>query len=352
MFKVFKISKDAYISRRNPDQNQGLSSQTYVVSSSYVGHTRVATPVDRRTLIGVDTDELIAHAGDTASVVDFDYRVRFFVSDIRLNYNDFSITAYPLEEPWQEGIGDEFRTNIGVTWESRGTASNYVWDEGDGLVLTGSSALDPWFNEGGTYISGSAFTNTIFKEDMMMETDLNQFVEDVVISGSYPNEGLIYIADKTNINFAMYSKDSITQLSPFVIAYKDDYVVESSSVIEQYSGDTNNIFIKPVTHKSRLEKGEQFYSILDIRPQYSVAGFTYDKKLRYLENVKYKIVYNTTSQEMIPYSNYTRVPIRTDGMTVTFSTEDFTRGSYYIQYMYENSSGGKQYSDKHYFYIE
>ena len=350
MFRIYTISKDTYISRRDPEQNQGRSSQLYIVSGSHDGDRALTPHDDRRTLIGLDAQSIISDIG-SASVGEYTFRVRFMLSDLRLAYNDFGVNTYALVSSWQEGIGDEFNTNVGATWEATGLSSSYLsWDEGRELDVVDSDKLKAWGSEGGDY-SGSLYPTTLDTEQMIMETDISEYVYGVN-SGSINDHGLIYIASKPNYNLAMYSLQSDSELSPYVVAYKDDYNVNTGSA-DLFTGDSYNMYIKPVEYTKVLTKGEEFFALHTIESKYRRAGFTYEKKLMYVENLKYRIVYNTTQQEFVPLSDYTKVSVKGDGLTTHFSTENFPRGSYYIQYVFEDTSTGtKQYSEKFYFRVE
>lgn len=349
MFKVYNITKDSYISKRSPEQNQGKSGQLYITSGSKNEGARIDPHEDKRTLIDFNAQDIINDIG-SGSIGDYTFKLRFFLSDLRLAYNDFSVSAYPISGSWDEGIGDEFETNIGVSWKYRGLQSQYTFDEteNDYDFVTASGSVK-WDSEGGDYNTGSIYNSTIDRDNMIMETDITNYIDDVN-SGSSDN-GLIYIADKVNYNMSMYSSDTVAEMEPYVVAYKDDYIVTGSAV--QFDGDKSNIVIRPLHYKRVLQRGQQFNMLLEVESQYRVAGFTYSRELEYVEDVKYRIFYNSSKYEFVPYSEFTKVPIKGQGLTLSFSTENFPRGSYYIEFMYEDpNSGAKTYSDKHYFRVE
>lgn len=349
MFKVYNIDQDSYISKRSPEQNQGKSGQLYIVSGSKNEGASIDPHEDKRTLVSFNAQNIIDDVG-SGSVGDYTFKLRFFLSDLRLAYNNFSVSTHPISGSWDEGIGEEFETNIGVSWKYKGLESQYTFDETendyDFVTASGSVA---WNSEGGDYDSNTTYNNMIDRDKMLMETDITDYI-DSVNSGS-SNDGLIYIADKVNYNMGMYSSDSVAEMKPYVVAYKDDYVVSGSAV--EFGGDASNIVIRPLHYKRVVNKGQQFNMLLEIESQYRVAGFTYERELEYLEDVKYRIFYNSSKYEFIPYSEYTKVPVKGQGLTVDFSTQNFLRGSYYIEFMYEDpNSGAITYSDKHYFRVE
>lgn len=349
MFKVYNVEKDSYISKRSPEYNQGRSGQLYIVSGSKNEGGKITPHEDKRTLVGFNANDIINDIG-SGNIGDYTFKLRFFLSDLRLAHNDFSVSTHPISGSWDEGIGDEFETNIGVSWKYKGLQSQYTFDESENdYDFVASSDSVAWANEGGDYDNGITYNTTINSDEMFMETDITDYI-DSVNSGS-SDDGLIYIADKVNYNMAMYSSDTVAEMEPYVVAYKDEYIVTGSAV--KFDGDKSNVSIKPLHYRRTLQKGEQFNMLLDIEAQYRVAGFTYSRELEYVEDLKYRIFYNSSKYEFIPYSQYTKVPVKGQGLTVSFSTENFPRGSYYIEFMYEDpESGAKTYSDKQYFRVE
>lgn len=343
MFKIFDIEKDTFITSQENTKNYGRSSQVYITSASYSKGNKLNPNKDERTLIYFDTNEIISGSGNGI------YKYRNFITDLRLMGNGFTVSGYPLQKFWDEGIGKEFDTNIGSSWKFMGLQSGYTWDGSENNNVD-EFGLEAWDSEGGDYDASTKYSVDINDNEMIFECDLTNYVNSIK-SGSIQNNGIIFIADELNYNLAMNSSDNNSYERPYIIYYEDDYTIQSGSATE-YDGDINNALISILHYDSSISRGDNFLSILNINEKYRVSGFTYSRELKYLENIKFKVHYETSDKEFIPYSEYTRVPVLDSfgGLTCTFNTENFPYGLYYIQFKYE-SDGRNIYSDKKYFMI-
>lgn len=344
MFKIFNIEKDTFISCRNGDNNYGMTSQLYINSASHDRSTTLDPHIDERTLIYFDTSDILAH-GEFDSI-----KYRNFITDLRLVGNQFSVRTHPLLNSWDEGIGDEFVTNIGTSWNYRGIQDGFVWD-GSELEIISQDGLIPWSTSGGDFDDSINYPTQIDKENMIFEVELSNYVH-AVSSGSIENNGVIMVANKINYNLSMNSINNKDFDRPYLVFYKDDYVVETGSAV-LYDGDTNNALIKVLNYNSRVTRGETFQCVLNIDERYRVAGFTYSRDLKYLPNIRYRVYYETSDREFIPYSEYTRVPVKNSfgGLVCSFSTENFPYGLYFVEFKYEDNFGNVIYSEKKYFMV-
>lgn len=340
MFKLYNLKKDTYISKSKPTQNFGKGAQLYIQSGS--------NDIDDRTLVWFDTSEILADI-PSGSLGDYTFKMRHFISDIRLLGNDFSVSCHPLSGTWDEGIGDEFITNIGTSWNSLGVQNGYYWNENEFPVVN-DAGLIPWNTKGGDFDPNISYNVDIFEDEMVMETDITNYILSVNNS-QFDNDGLIFIADKINYKLAVNSTESRGTINPLVISYVDNQVVGTGGI--EYSGEKNNMLIKVLNYDSRVEKGQFLTMTLTIEERYRVAGFTYSRNLSYLDNIYYKIHYDVTNQELIPFSEFTKVSTNASmgGLFLDIDTEHMQRGSYWVQFKYDDGTM-KSYSDKKYFIVE
>jgi len=330
MNELKKIEHMTFIHNSEPSKNYGMSNQLYCFRKDE--HIT-------RTLIKFDTDKLKDLHNDDKKFIN----MKLYISVNRPMDTDFSISAYPLTKNWVEGLGSVHNIDDGVNWTDTGKGE--------------------WDNEGGDYDETESYDVEINDEFQYVEIELTDYLDRVFVGGE-ENFGIILISNETKndeplsnaYNFAMYSDNDPSGYDPFIQILDDDYVnygddPENETDAIKYDGEFP-IIIDPYNYKFNHEKNDFFMCQVNIKPRYSRNNLFYPENiLRYLPDIKYKMVDESRGKVIYDYSVYTKIPIREKGLLLTVSTENLSRGNYYIVMKYEHDDGFIFYSNRVHFSI-
>lgn len=339
MNEIKRIEHMTFIHNSEPSKNYGMSNQLYCFRKD--DHIT-------RTLIKFETDKLEELHSDDKKLIN----MKLYISVNRPMDTNFSITAYPLTKDWVEGLGSVHNIDDGVNWTDTG---NGEWD-----------------NEGGDYDATESYNVDINDEFQYIEINLSDYLDRIFIDGE-ENFGIILISNETKIikegteneeevsisnayNFAMYSDNDPSGYDPFIQILDDDYAnygsdPEKETDAIEYDGEYP-IIIDPYNYKFNHEKNDFFMCQVNIKPRYSRNNLFYpENKLRYLPDIKYKMVDESRGKVIYDYSNYTKIPIRDRGLLLTVSTRNLNRGNYYIVMKYVHNDGSIFYSNRVHFSI-
>lgn len=317
MIEFLKIEKDAFIHSKSAIDNYGRSNQLYCYKK---GDDIFRTFIDFEV-----TADMINSIGNPS----IEYKLRLYISDYRVKSDDFSIKAYPVTKEWVEGDGYIYNDEKGVTWNR---SNGVQWDVG-----------------GGDYDVTEEMDVVINDENLFIEIDLEDYFSYVNTNGT--EYGLILVSNEDQeinaYNFAMYSKNSPLGFAPLIVKYSDTYQIVSSDNVDLYE-DVYPIVIDPYNYKYELEEGEFLVLLFNIFPVYKRSGlfFSNENKLKYLPDIKYRIVDESRNKFICDFSDFTRISSGDSGLLLTMNTKNLPDGNYYLVAKYEKSSNEIYYSNR------
>jgi hypothetical protein len=331
MFKIFDITQDTYVQANKPTANFGQQAQLYVQSGSSIYRDLDLTysDVTAKTLIQFNSQEILSYVGGTSSLNSHSIELTFNLSNLQVRNKPFSITAHPVTSSWSEGLGLEYNFLNPHT---------FPFD-----------VYDNFYNTNYVYSCSVDSTN------MKMTISLNDYLKDVANS-EFDDYGIAIVSNDTNIfTMGMYSKQSLTELGGKVIIYSPNSANVTGSSILFNSGSSGSVDDRAINFKAfrydaRLKKGDTFNAMFSVEEFYKRNGFDYTTKRSFLNDVQFEIFNETHNQMLIPRRNDNVVSIN-GGLYLTFSTENFPLGKYWLRLIYEEN--GKQYSSNKYsFWVE
>lgn len=196
MYKLVYPKKDVAIYELHPERNSGVD-QIIDITKFAIGesHDDVVDPLaswgntyNSRILMQFDLSDIQNDIStgiiDTGSAR---YYLKLYAADAAALQTEYTLYAYPLTQPWQNGNGnynDEPEIQNGVSWKYRLNNKIGTWDPGSGSVEFQTN------QGGGSWTEAYAASQSFSFESPDIRMDITNIVQQWV-SGTLENHGLI-----------------------------------------------------------------------------------------------------------------------------------------------------------------
>jgi hypothetical protein len=237
---------------------------------------------------------------------------------------EYKLTAYPLSQSWDEGIGkfgDSPKVTDGVSWDNR-----------DNIV---GASTNTWQHSGTSYISSSG--NASSQSFSYESPDINMNVTDIVdkwldgtnnnygfllkFSGSNENANLTFASssetdDVTHGNLKFFSSQTHTIYAPKLEVRWDDHISatnDNTGSLTQVTVDgTTDNYLYMKNLKESYKETDKVKIRVGVRKQYIQKTFSTSVQTASGSFIpegsgSYSIVDMATGETIIPFSDYTKL---------------------------------------------
>jgi len=314
MHRYFFTTKDTFISSGSneltgedfKDKNTG---QDEILQLKKVFFDR-AFHHPTRLLIQFDTDEIETYISSSVLPSTYKLNLRLYETEGTSGLSeDYTISAYPLSESWDEGIGKESdvpKTTEGCSWKYR---QNY----------DGASEIE-WADVGGTYIAGDEVTQSFSSESPDINMDITTMAKKW-FSGENNNYGLLVrlsgsreTSSGSFEDLKFFSRQTNTIYSPKIELKWDDHLPatgsNTGSLTElDVSGNSEN-YLYPIHFREAYKENETVKFRFGARKRYIQKSFstsvqTVSGSFIPYPSGSYSIIDMATNESVVPFSAYT-----------------------------------------------
>jgi len=323
MHNIIFPSKDSTIYSKYPDINTGLDE---ILEINKEITSSLSSSIDNsRILLKFDLSNLNSASYESASVV----YLNLYTCISRRIPIEYTLVANPITQYWEMGTGNftDKKTKTGVSWNKRTTVDNWILPGGDynaSIIASQSFNYEP--------------------------TDVRMNITNIFnYWKSNQNHGIIVkrpdIDETSSVNYghlSFYSMNTHTVYLPTLEVLYDDHIYNTSSLDSgsKISGSIN-IHLKNVMPTYKYNETVRFEFLIkkSYEPKTFYETLVLDK-IYYLDDntLFYSIKDAYTNRVIIPFSEYTKVSLNSNGYFFDVILSGFMPEKFYkIDFKYIDS---------------
>jgi len=334
MIHAFFPEKDSTIYEIMPNRNTGLDEilelqkQPYNISTGSVSQFQY---YESRILMKFNNNDINSFiSANSININECQFLLNLYVAGQSELPFDYTIQALPISGTWTNGTGRRYGQQItdGVTWNSLNGTTASLWSTASAdtgkFWYNNNSGGGNWYN---LYASGSASFNYESRADLQIDvTNIvkNWYNNDIL------NDGLILKFESSsyinssfpNTNISYYSSNTKTVFSPQLHLLWNTGSYSGITFSSMTFRDNPIVYIQNL--KSEFKENQKHRIYLSTRPKYPRPTFTQTNEFATAKILPqtsyYQILDAHTLDEIVPYSDYTKISGDASGSYFDFWT--------------------------------